>query len=51
MAQITIDTNDVFIIPNNALVIHKRVGASGQISIGTKHSGKKVTAYVVLKKE
>jgi len=51
MTQITINTNDVFIIPNDALVIHKRVGVSGQISVGAEHAGKQVTAYIVMKKE
>ncbi|MFA4870976.1 MAG: hypothetical protein WC623_22445 [Pedobacter sp.] len=50
MAQITVDSNDVFIVPNDALVIHKRVGASGQISVGTEYAGRLVTAYVVIKK-
>jgi len=51
MTQITIDTDDIFIIPNNALVIHKRVGSSGQISVGAEHAGKQVTAYIIMKKE
>jgi len=49
MSQITINSDDIFIIPNDALVIHKRVGASGQISVGAEHAGKQVTAYIVLK--
>jgi len=41
----------IIIDSDDALVIHKRVGASGQISVGTEYAGRLVTAYIVLKKE
>lgn len=41
MPQIIIDENEIL------ETIKTRVGSSGQISIGKKHTGKRVTAYVV----
>lgn len=41
MSQIILDDSELI------GVIKKRVGASGQISIGTEHAGEYVTAYIL----
>ena len=42
MPQIIINENEII------ETLKTRIGSNGQISVGKKHAGKQVTAYVVL---
>lgn len=45
MSQIILDDSELI-----GVIVNKKVGDNGQISIGKEHSGKFITAYIVLGK-